>query len=149
MGGLAGADALCQQQAARSHLPGTYMAWLSDDTESPETRFLLKSSGPYWTAGRQLIADNWTDLTSGGLERAIALGVYPFDLPSIDVAWTNTLVNGTSPGAAGAHCQNWSSSGSDAGNVGHCGVTTTAWTEAGGRGMTCLLSGKLYCFQQS
>lgn len=151
MGGLAGADALCQQQAAEWHFSGTYMAWLSSDTESPDTRFLLKSTGPYWTAGRKLIANDWADLTSGELRNAVGLVVYPFD-PFIpfNLAWTNTLADGTSRGAAGTNCQNWSSIGSaasDDGNTGLSHVTTALWTE-GGR-MTCSLSGYLYCFQQS
>ena len=41
LGGLSGADALCttRAQAANPPLPGIYMAWLSDDTGSPSSRF--------------------------------------------------------------------------------------------------------------
>lgn len=151
MGGLSGADELCQQQAAAWHFPGTYMAWLSNETESPATRFLLKSPGPYWTAGRLLIANSWADLTSNDLDHAIGSALYPFErcFP-IEPAWSNTRADGTSRGAAGRHCQNWSSIGSSAsddGGTGQCGATTSVWTEGGS--MTCLLHGRLICFQQS
>ena len=49
LGGLAGADDKCQAEAdgPASIVPsGTYLAWLSDGTDSPDTRF-TKSSHPY------------------------------------------------------------------------------------------------------
>src|SRR5687768_3468798 len=48
LGGVAGADRKCQDLATAPGvgLPGTYMAWLSDSTNSPFTRF-VKSPGPY------------------------------------------------------------------------------------------------------
>ncbi len=49
LGGLAGADDKCQAEAddAASIVPsGIYLAWLSDGTDSPDTRF-TKSSHPY------------------------------------------------------------------------------------------------------
>ncbi len=49
MGGLAGADAKCQAEAdgPASIVPtGTYLPWLSDGTDSPDTRF-SKSAHPY------------------------------------------------------------------------------------------------------
>ena len=49
LGGLAGADEKCQAEADdhASIVPsGTYLAWLSDGTNSPDTRF-AKSSDPY------------------------------------------------------------------------------------------------------
>jgi hypothetical protein len=39
LGGLAGADALCQQAAVRGGLPGNYRAWLSTDNTSAASRF--------------------------------------------------------------------------------------------------------------
>ena len=49
LGGLTGADGKCQAEAddPASIVPsGTYLAWLSDGTDSPDTRF-TKSSHPY------------------------------------------------------------------------------------------------------
>ena len=49
LGGLTGADDKCQAEAngPASIVPsGTYLAWLSDGTDSPDTRF-TKSAHPY------------------------------------------------------------------------------------------------------
>ncbi|MHA1529067.1 MAG: hypothetical protein ACTSVG_08600, partial [Alphaproteobacteria bacterium] len=49
LGGLTGADAKCQAEAdgPASIVPsGTYLAWLSDGTDSPNTRF-TKTAHPY------------------------------------------------------------------------------------------------------
>src|SRR5690606_24314284 len=56
-GGLAGADALCAQHAADACLPGTYMAWLSDNVSSPSTRFSQQSI-PYRLVDGTQIAVN-------------------------------------------------------------------------------------------
>src|SRR5437868_4155746 len=39
LGGLAGADAICQAHATDAGLPGTYRAWISTAAEAPATRF--------------------------------------------------------------------------------------------------------------
>ena len=48
VGGLAGADAACNAAATTGGLPGTYMAWLTDQNaaNAPATRF-TKSTLPY------------------------------------------------------------------------------------------------------
>ena len=71
LGGLAGADAICQARAAAAGLPGTYLAWLSDGSASPATRFLTQSAGPYRLVNGTTIADDWADLTSGDLDAPI------------------------------------------------------------------------------
>jgi hypothetical protein len=73
MGGLNGADAKCQAEAddSESIVPsGTYMAWLSDGTDSPDTRF-TKSFHPYVLPDGTKIADNYTDLTDGDIQNII------------------------------------------------------------------------------
>ena len=64
IGGLTGADTICQQLAEASNLSGTYKAWLSDSTDSPSTRF-VRSTGPYQLVDGTRIAANWTSLTDG------------------------------------------------------------------------------------
>src|SRR4029077_17175057 len=46
LGGLTGADPKCQSLATAAVLPGTYKAWLSDDTTSAASR-LTHSTNPY------------------------------------------------------------------------------------------------------
>ncbi len=73
LGGLEGADAKCQAEAdgPASIVPsGTYLAWLSDGTDSPDTRF-TKSAHPYILLDGTKIAENYTDLTDGSILNAI------------------------------------------------------------------------------
>jgi hypothetical protein len=148
LGGLAGADAQCQSSAQNAGLPGTYMAWLSDDTESPSTRFLLKSTGPYRTVDGVTIANNWTDLTDGELAETIFVtetGYYPGNVFRV---WTHTRPDGAAGGVGNAHCQNWSTlSYAEFGDAGFSGSSTAEWTEHSVT--SCVEQKRLYCFQQS
>src|SRR5690606_18172610 len=72
IGGVNGADNICNQRAQAAGLPGTYMAWVSTVSGgSPSTRF-VKSTVPYFMVTGTKVADNWTDLTDGSLDNAIA-----------------------------------------------------------------------------
>ncbi len=73
LGGLTGADDKCQAEAngPASIVPsGTYLAWLSDGTDSPDTRF-TKSSHPYMLPDGTKIAEDFTDLTDGSILHTI------------------------------------------------------------------------------
>ncbi len=73
LGGLAGADAKCQAAAdgPASVVPsGTYLAWLSDGTDSPDTRF-TKTAHPYLLPDGTKIAEDFFDLTDGSILHAI------------------------------------------------------------------------------
>src|SRR5690242_2782849 len=64
LGGLTGADMICQARAAAGGLRGIFKAWLSDTTASPSTRF-TRSKKPYVLLDGTVIANNWADLTDG------------------------------------------------------------------------------------
>jgi hypothetical protein len=120
MGGLDGADALCQGRADSASLGGTYRAWLSDATGSPSTRF-SKSGGPYVLAKRgTIVANDWAEWASGTLQHAldstetgstaIPLGDGPCQYYSSGRQfWSNTHDDG-SLYFVGASCANWSDS---------------------------------------
>ena len=96
MDGLAGADAKCQAEAddPESIVPsGTYMAWLSDGINSPDTRF-TKSSHPYILPDGTKIAENYADLTDGSILHEI--NVDPTGAPVLGAQrfWTGTLTDG-------------------------------------------------------
>ncbi|MDH3631547.1 MAG: DUF1554 domain-containing protein [Gammaproteobacteria bacterium] len=99
LGGLTGADAKCQAEAdgPTSIVPsGTYLAWLSDGTNSPNTRF-TKSSHPYVLPNGKKIAEGYTDLTDGSLLIPISLG--PDGKPvGYQPFWTGTNPDGTTVG---------------------------------------------------
>jgi len=109
LGGLTGADAKCQARADAAGLPGTYMAWLSDSTGSPDTRF-VKSTGPYTLVDDTIIAANWDDLIDGTLPLSINLdeigSLMLFSSPTN--VWSTTASDGTR--ASNSHCNDWSSS---------------------------------------
>ena len=145
LGGLAGADDICQKLASAAGHPGTYLAWLSDSTASPSTRFTHATS-PYVLADGTNVADSWADLTSGTLNHAINRSESNTVIPGSFV-WTHTLPDGTAGGSfPNSTCVNWTAAPSNSfGNSGSL-KATAAWTS--GSASNCSLPIRLYCFQQ-
>ncbi len=163
LGGLNGADAICQDRAQAGGLPGTYRAWLSDDTGSPSTRFRCTAascSGEGYRLPDQAqtqIATDWTDLTDGDLIHAINVtelgGTVPASPAPEAFAWTNTTPDGTA-GIQGFDCSDWTigiipSPAPDPFPFGTTGFALSnggAWTQAASS--PCDVPRRLYCFQQ-
>ncbi len=148
LGGLSGADAICQGLADAAGLSGTYMAWLSDDTDSPSTRF-VHATVAYTLVNGAVVASSWSDLTDGGIAHAIdrtesAAAVDPTNV------WTNTLADGTAGGfAADGHCENWLfASGGHQGNTGFTSMVDAKWTKFSNHTCGGEAPRRLYCFQQ-
>lgn len=137
-----------QDLAATASLPGTYRAWLSDDAQSPSTRF-SQSTGPYQLLNGATVATSWADLTDGTLATPITLAENGATFDDLGLrAWTNTLANGTGGGVLNENCAGWTTgaNGSD-GDEGQVAATNDNWTDfASG---TCNNLFHLYCFQQS
>jgi hypothetical protein len=153
LGGLDGADDLCQTTADTYGVPsGRYRAWLSDSTGSPATRF-RRSSGPYVRLDGEVVANDWADLTDGSL--LTGPGQLPYGprgyLIVSDPVWTNTLPDGQSAG--GPSCQDWQSAlPADMGLTGvsvtfPMGPSWTYFTPPSAAHCDNAIS-KLYCFQQ-
>jgi hypothetical protein len=149
LGGLTGADAICQGLADAAGLPGRYKAWLSDDTGSPSTRF-MQATVPYRLTTGTKIAGNWADLTSGTLDA-------PLDVTETGgtagrVVWTNTNADGTVQDFQ--DCGNWlTGTSAETGNFGDVNGTNHEWTAFGRRSCgpppPTIDPLHLYCFQQS
>ena len=109
LGGLAGADDKCQAEAdgRASIVPsGTYLAWLSDGTDSPDTRF-TKSAHPYMLPDGTKIAENFTDLTDGSVLNKINSD--PTGKPlGLQLFWTGTKSDGTTSQNL-VTCHGWTS----------------------------------------
>ncbi len=152
LGGLAGADDICQTLADREGLPGTYKAWLSDSTASPSTRFLL-SPAPYIRLDGVRIAHDWADLIDGSLAAPINVdeqGTALAGQQPNDVVWTGTQWSGIASLGAGDNyeCGDWTSRlSSDYGLPGHYSLTGASWSGSTGYN-ACDLDRSLYCFQQ-
>jgi len=145
LGGLVGADAICQARAVAAGFPGTYFAWLSDSTGSPLTRF-VQSPGPYTLGdGITVVANNWDDLIDGELNAFI--NVDETGGKVFDNVWTNTNADGTVR-FSGNSCNDWSSSSSlTSGAKGNSGFDNAVWTK-GSTNRFCDVNLRLYCFQQ-
>jgi hypothetical protein len=67
LGGVAGADAKCNDHALAAGLKGTYLAWIATDaTDDPESRF-TRSALPYVTPDGVKVANDYDDLTGGNV----------------------------------------------------------------------------------
>ena len=117
LGGLAGADAICQRSADAAGLKGSFKAWLSDSRQSAAQR-LTHSSVAYVDTRGHVIASDWTDLTDGTLSRAITLDEKGYDWDAqaghcgiikwLARVWTATTASGS---AEGPFCADWTDSG--------------------------------------
>ena len=110
LGGIDGADDICNDRAADAGLPGVYKAWLaSTDANDPESTF-VRATGPYVRTDYARVADDWADLTDGRLPRPINIDEFG-ELQSGNV-WTDVSADGKKTGVIGGffprHCNHWS-----------------------------------------
>ncbi|HRS54249.1 MAG TPA: fibronectin type III domain-containing protein, partial [Bacteroidales bacterium] len=155
LGGINGADNICQSRANAAGLNGTYMAWISNASSCPNNRF-NKSTGPYILVNGTIIANNWADLTSGTLQNPINVDEFGNLIVSGNTTWTNTDIYGNFDtgfwgGCTSNICNNWtdgSSCNSSGGAAmgGNINTTNSEWTHYSCG--CCLNSWRLYCFEQ-
>jgi hypothetical protein len=154
LGGLGGADAICQTRANAAGRPGTYKAWLSTGSESPSTRF-RQSGQPYIRVDNTQVAANWAALISppGDIDATLNVTETGSTFGTIQFAWTNTSFDG-SPVTADQtfNCGNWTNDTVNAGVIGGADVTTSSWTTFGTSfcpvDENSGVGRRLYCFQQ-
>jgi hypothetical protein len=146
LGGHAGADTTCQSLATAGSLGGTWMAWVSDSTGSPNRNFTKATMG-YRLLDGALVAANFTALTGGTLSHAIDIDQTGASLASATgtaaFTWTATSTGGMSMGDS---CTQFTSS-SATGQVGSCTSTSGTWTNASTT-EACSATHHLYCFEQ-
>lgn len=156
-GSLAQADALCQRAASEAGVDGSFMAWLSDDTASPSTRF-VRGKGPYLRLDGLPIASGFGELLAGKLQHPLNVTELgrPADGTRDTYVYTGTQADGTlvriAPSAAnaalGATCQGWKVSTDRAwAAYGTFDTTAASWTYGGNR-VPCTTELPLYCFEQ-
>ncbi len=144
LGGLAGADSICQQRATAAGLPGSYRVWLSTITV-PASAHLVQSTAPYRLVDGTLIANNWADLADGTLAATINKNENNVAVTTLTSVWTGTNTSGAYAG--NGDCSNWTSSGTGIfSSVGTTASVVAAWTLGSNQG--CAASSRLYCFQQ-
>ncbi len=106
LGGLAGADAICQMRASAAGLPGNYRAWLSSDTTSVASR-LGTASGWIRPDGKPFSLSQ-ADLYQGREIYPLRLTETGVDLGSV-YTWSASTMNGMINGGT---CSNWTSASS-------------------------------------
>ena len=144
LGGITGADALCNQLAGGSDLPGSYRAWLSDGFEGPSTTFIREEGYRYVRVDGEVIAQSWADLTDGALSAPINISESGMDAGfTSSRIWTGTTPAGLPTGAN--WCGGWTTT-SGMGWRGRPTGTEFNWTQAGVG--SCFVEHHLYCFQQ-
>lgn len=147
LGGLGGADTICQNLAAAAGLSGAFKAWLSDDSSEVLTRFAT-STGPYQLVNGTTIATSFADLTDGTLLAPIGMTEAGGAFGGSSDVWTGTLANGKHFGANFTYCANWNGSFFDTGPAGLATSMTSTWTQAAGPACDGSVA-HLYCFQQA
>jgi len=150
LGGLTGADAICQSAAESAKLPGTFVAWLSTSTVDAASRLVLpgtttRARGWVRTDGKP-VSDTVFDLLSGAMYYPIALDESGADLRAMNHVNTGTVAGGALDPSA-TQCSDWTAA--DAAQMytrGDLGRTTQNWTNIGT--INCATGlGHLYCFQ--
>jgi hypothetical protein len=140
LGGIAGADALCNKLAADAKLGGKYAAWIS--VSGSDAIDHITSTGPWHLVTGPLVAPNKAQLTAGDLKHLIdkdEKGATPPEAE--DRVWTATGPNGR---YVGPDCAQWTGAGS--GVVGEArNPTTNKWTALVDE--ACSQVNRVYCFE--
>ena len=137
LGGLAGADRICQQIAKK--FQGRWVAWLSDGATDARDRFFF--NGPFVLPNQEVVAYTKPDLLSSILV-PINVGENGNQVAANGV-WTGTNPDGT---RAGYYCDNWTSSSSRSfGWLGESKSSSDTWTKY--QASACSRSLYLYCLR--
>jgi len=144
--GIAGADAICQQEAAAADLadPSSFRAYLSTGATAAPAR--LNSNGPWKRVDGTRIAWSKSDLLDGTLLSTIhqlADGTYVDDLST----WTGADDHGV---AAATTCQDWtSSSAADTSSSGGAAQWIDGWSGNASSTTKCDALLRVYCFSDA
>jgi cysteine-rich repeat protein len=154
IGGIAAADATCQELAEKAGVQGIFRAWLSDGGESPQTRF--QHGRPYVRLDKLPVADNLDALVKQGAlknpivvtEANVKLGPAGGCDDASDKVWTNLRPNGMATGFL--TCGKWTTEDGlppASGGIGVAHASDATWT-ASECSLPCDALLRLYCVQQ-
>ncbi len=148
LGGLDGADAICQSLATAAALPGRWRAVLSDTATSARARLVV--AGPVRDTAGTLLAMDAAELWSGGLrarvdhdERGRAVGTV--------IVWSGTDPDGERDRDSTGTCGNWTGTPTGV-EAGRTDARDTRWIAIYGIGSppshACTNTSHLYCLSQ-
>jgi hypothetical protein len=144
MGGLDGADALCNAAAAEANLNGTYHAWLSSPgpvgAPAPISAVRRVTYSALARVDGVLVSNSLDELLSNDPLAPIARTAW--NEPRDVAVWTGTNGRGSSSGTS---CSSWATNtNAESAVVGDSGEIV-GWTD--GASLTCDVPAALYCFQ--
>lgn len=141
LGGVTGADAICNKLAKAAGLPGTYVAWIS--TANVDAIDRVTGAGPWQRVDGKVVAQNKAQLATGQLTNPLRRDEKG-QTPSLaeDRVWTATGPNGKYVG--GSDCGAWTGTGN--GHVGEAEHDGNKWTSLVDE--ACTEVNRVYCFQQ-
>ncbi|MBL4818385.1 MAG: hypothetical protein JKY15_04020 [Deltaproteobacteria bacterium] len=149
LGGLSGADAICQARASAAGLTGTFVAYLSASTVDAKDRI---SDVAYFRVGDgALIANSKADLTDGSIANTMSTEFGSLELGRRSFAWTGTSLGLKSPAGTGqGWCEDWTSDvTTDAAVVGSNVSVSSTWEKIEIFDGFCDGAIRLYCFQSN
>ncbi len=158
LGGLDGADDICNDHANEAELSGDFRAWLSDATGSPSTRFTPCADCNYVRTDGVAVAFGYDDFTDGTLLAPITVTEFGDPIPAgeftVGLAWSSTTAAGElrfQP-QQGGHCSNWTVGTSPTqGLKGNPYTTAAGWSEGipnVGTFNCGLQPARVYCIEQ-
>jgi hypothetical protein len=140
LGGLTGADAICNARAQAVNLPGTYRAWLSTTTVNAIDR-LGSASGWVRVDGKPLV-NSRTDLVNERFFHPLRIHERNLDV-GVGTALTATSPNGTR-NAGSSTCGDWTATPAENVSRGLTEGMGSLWTTF--TSSSCTNPARLYCF---
>lgn len=148
LGGIAGADAKCNELASTLNSEHEFRAWLdTNDLPNPPSERFARHDGFYVLPNGTPVAINWGDLTDGELLAPISANEFGLPVDDSDLTvWTRVAADGTHL-EVNADCLGWTD-----GTIGYngwagdLGQSNSEWTDT--TFLICDVPRRLYCFEQ-
>lgn len=148
LGGLAGADALCQTAAREAGLGGAWAAIISDGDTAARDRLVVR--GPIETVNGERVAQSAEDLWDGTIRVPIGVDARGERVAGQPNAWTGTDADGASDRRGNTFCNRWGLDGRPLGGVeiGRGDQTDARWISLyrdGASAFACTSTAHLFC----
>ncbi len=144
LGGLAGADAKCQETADDGGFGGVWTAWLSTSTVNAKDRI---PDTVYRRLDNAVVANSKADLTDGSIAAPISVADDGSNYIGGAGVWTGTTQSGLYDSSQNS-CLDWTSPiFSNTGQLGNAAATNREWTT--NFLANCNSNLRLYCFRTS
>jgi len=143
--GIAAADKVCRARAKAAHLPdpGSFWAWLSDDSHDAKDR--LAGSGPIRRLDGYSVASSTADLLDGRTSNAIHVDESGRYFTYVAGVFTGTWTDGL---ADDLNCLDWTNASAGNALIGTAQIGRhRGWTAM--IGLSCGSTAHLYCFSNS